>query len=113
MALWSGRFEEGVSEFTQRFGASLPVDKQLYAQDIAGSRAHAAMLAHQGVISQEDADKIDAGLERIKGEIEAGNFPFDINNEDIHMSIESVLTSEIGDAGARRHTGRSLSLIHI
>ena len=52
MALWSGRFEEGVSEFTQRFGASLPVDKQLYAQDIAGSRAHAAMLAHQGVISQ-------------------------------------------------------------
>ena len=73
MALWSGRFEEGVSEFTQRFGASLPVDKQLYAQDIAGSRAHAAMLAHQGVISQEDADKIDAGLERIKGEIEAGN----------------------------------------
>ena len=53
MALWSGRFEEGVSEFTQRFGASLPVDKQLYAQDIAGSRAHAAMLAHQGVISQE------------------------------------------------------------
>ena len=107
MALWSGRFEEGVSEFTQRFGASLPVDKQLYAQDIAGSRAHAAMLAHQGVISQEDADKIDAGLERIKGEIEAGNFPFDINNEDIHMSIESVLTSEIGDAGARLHTGRS------
>ena len=107
MALWSGRFEEGVSEFTQRFGASLPVDKQLYAQDIAGSRAHAAMLAHQGVISQEDADKIDAGLARIKGEIEAGNFPFDINNEDIHMSIESVLTAEIGDAGARLHTGRS------
>ena len=107
MALWSGRFEEGVSEFTQRFGASLPVDKQLYAQDIAGSRAHAAMLAHQGVISQEDASKIDAGLERIKGEIEAGSFPFDINNEDIHMSIESVLTSEIGDAGARLHTGRS------
>ena len=65
------------------------------------------MLAHQGVISQEDADKIDAGLERIKGEIEAGSFPFDINNEDIHMSIESVLTSEIGDAGARLHTGRS------
>ena len=107
MALWSGRFEEGVSEFTQRFGASLPVDKQLYAQDIAGSRAHAAMLAHQGVISQEDADKIDAGLERIKGEIEAGSFPFDINNEDIHMSIESVLTSEIGDAGSRLHPGRS------
>ena len=107
MALWSGRFEKGVSEFTQEFGASLPVDKQLYAQDIAGSRAHAAMLAAQGVISQEDAQAIDAGLESIKQRIEAGDFVFDINNEDIHMSIESVLTQEIGDAGARLHTGRS------
>lgn len=107
MALWSGRFEEGVSEFTQRFGASLPVDKQLYAQDIAGSRAHAAMLAKQGVISADDAAAIDAGLEDIKGRIEAGDFTFDINNEDIHMSVESVLTAEIGDAGARLHTGRS------
>ena len=64
MALWSGRFEEGVSEFTQRFGASLPVDKALYAQDIAGSRAHAHMLAARGVISEEDAAAIDAGLSR-------------------------------------------------
>ena len=107
MALWSGRFEEGVSEFTQRFGASLPVDKQLYAQDIAGSRAHAAMLAAQGVISEEDAASIDAGLAQIKQDIEAGDFQFDINNEDIHMSVESVLTARIGDAGARLHTGRS------
>ena len=107
MALWSGRFEEGVSEFTQRFGASLPVDKQLYAQDIAGSRAHAAMLAAQGVISEEDAAAIDAGLAQIKDDIEAGDFTFDINNEDIHMSVESVLTARIGDAGARLHTGRS------
>ena len=58
MALWSGRFTEGVSEFTQQFGASLPVDKALYAQDIAGSKAHAHMLAAQGVISQEDCDAI-------------------------------------------------------
>ncbi|MEE0845419.1 MAG: argininosuccinate lyase [Eggerthellaceae bacterium] len=107
MALWSGRFTEGVSEFTQEFGASLPVDKALYAQDIAGSKAHARMLAAQGVISQEDADKIQAGLDDIKARIEAGDFEFDINNEDIHMSIESVLTAEIGDAGARLHTGRS------
>ena len=107
MALWSGRFTEGVSEFTQEFGASLPVDKALYAQDIAGSKAHARMLAAQGVISQEDADKIQAGLDDIKVRIEAGDFEFDINNEDIHMSIESVLTAEIGDAGARLHTGRS------
>ncbi len=107
MALWSGRFTEGVSEFTQQFGASLPVDKALYAQDIAGSKAHAHMLAAQGVISQEDCDAIQAGLDRIKDRIEAGEFVFDINNEDIHMSIESVLTAEIGDAGARLHTGRS------
>lgn len=107
MALWSGRFEEGVSAFTQRFGASLPVDKQLYAQDIAGSKAHASMLADQGVISQDDACAIKRGLDEIERSIEAGAFAFDINNEDIHMSIESVLTERIGDAGARLHTGRS------
>ena len=107
MALWSGRFEEGVGAFTQRFGASLPVDKKLYAQDIAGSRAHAAMLAEQGVISSDDALAIDEGLAEIKASIDAGDFEFDINNEDIHMSVESVLTEKIGDAGARLHTGRS------
>ena len=107
MALWSGRFEKGVSEFTQEFGASLPVDKVMYHQDIAGSRAHARMLAAQGVISQEDADAIVAGLSDIEKTIEEGNFIFDINDEDIHMSIEKVLTQNIGDAGARLHTGRS------
>lgn len=107
MALWSGRFEKGVSEFTQEFGASLPVDKAMYHQDIAGSRAHARMLAAQGVISQEDADAIVAGLADIEKIIDAGEFKFDINDEDIHMSIEKVLTQNIGDAGARLHTGRS------
>lgn len=107
MALWSGRFTESVSEFTQRFGASLPVDKALYAQDIAGSTAHARMLAAQGVISQVDAEAIAAGLERIKNRIEADKFVFDINDEDIHMSIERALIADIGDAGARLHTGRS------
>lgn len=107
MALWSGRFEEGVSEFTQEFGASLPVDKAMYKQDIAGSMAHARMLADQGVISHEDAEAITAGLAQIERDIEEGNFVFDINNEDIHMSIEAVLTERIGDAGARLHTGRS------
>lgn len=107
MALWSGRFEEGASELTQRFGASLPVDKQLYKQDIQGSKAHAAMLASVGVISQEDATAIAEGLDGIQRDIEAGAFSFDINNEDIHMSIESELIARIGDAGARLHTGRS------
>ena len=107
MALWSGRFEKGVSEFTQEFGASLPVDKAMYHQDIAGSRAHARMLAAQGVISEKDAEDIVAGLADIEKTIEEGNFTFDINDEDIHMSVEKVLTQNIGDAGARLHTGRS------
>ena len=107
MALWSGRFTENVSEFTQRFGASLPVDKALYAQDIAGSKAHAKMLVTVGVISEDDAQQIAAGLDRVKADIESGDFTFDINDEDIHMSMEKALTAEIGDAGARLHTGRS------
>ena len=107
MALWSGRFEEGVSEFTQEYGASLPVDKAMYKQDIAGSKAHATMLAAQGVISQEDAQAICAGLDEIERTIDVGEFVFDINDEDIHMAIEKVLTANIGEAGARLHTGRS------
>ncbi len=75
MALWSGRFTENVSEFTQRFGASLPVDKALYAQDIAGSKAHAAMLAKAGVIAQVDADAIAGGLGHVQERIEAGSSP--------------------------------------
>ncbi len=107
MALWSGRFTQDVSEFTQRFGASLPVDKALYAQDIAGSQAHARMLAARGVISDVDAAAIVQGLDDIKASIEAGEFVFDINDEDIHMSIERELIARIGEAGARLHTGRS------
>ena len=96
MALWSGRFTEDVSEFTQRFGASLPVDKQLYAQDIAGSKAHARMLGVQGIIPADDVEAICAGLDRIQARIEADDFPFDINDEDIHMSIEKALIEDIG-----------------
>ncbi len=107
MALWGGRFEKGVAEVTQEFGASLPVDKHLYRQDIAGSKAHAKMLAAQGIISNEDAEQIRAGLDAICADIDAGNFTFDINDEDIHMSIESELTRRIGEAGKRLHTGRS------
>lgn len=107
MALWSGRFEQGVSEFTQRFGASLPIDKVMYKQDIAGSRAHSAMLAKHGIISSDDAQKISEGLAKIEQAIDEGNFEFDINDEDIHMAIEKCLTEDIGTAGARLHTGRS------
>ena len=107
MALWGGRFEAGVAEVTQEFGASLPVDKHLYKQDIAGSKAHAKMLAAQGIISAEDEQAISEGLIGIEQDIDAGNFTFDINDEDIHMSIESELTRRIGEAGKRLHTGRS------
>ncbi len=107
MALWGGRFEGSVATSTQEFGASLPVDRALYKQDIAGSKAHATMLAHQGIISSEDADEICAGLDAIEADIDAGNFVFDIDDEDIHMAIESELTRRIGEAGGRLHTGRS------
>ena len=107
MALWDGRFEEGAARSTQAFGASLPVDKALYKQDIAGSRAHARMLAAQGIISEEDAEVICDGLENIEHDIDAGNFTFDIADEDIHMAIEAELTRRIGEAGGRLHTGRS------
>ena len=107
MALWGGRFEQGVDEFTQEFGASLEVDKNMAQQDVAGSIAHATMLAAQGVISDEDRDAIVAGLRQISAEIEAGTFPWDVNDEDVHMAIEKVLTQRIGAAGGRLHTGRS------
>lgn len=106
--LWAGRFSAAPTGELERFGASLPFDKRMWRQDIRGSKAHAAMLAHQGVISQQDADAIRAGLDDIAGQIERGEFTFDIDrDEDIHMAIERVLTENIGPAGGRLHTGRS------
>ena len=106
--LWGGRFSAAPTGELERFGASLPFDKRMWRQDIRGSKAHAAMLAHQGVISQEDADAIRAGLDDIAAQIERGEFTFDVDrDEDIHMAIERVLTAHIGAAGGRLHTGRS------
>ncbi|NLG11026.1 MAG: argininosuccinate lyase [Coriobacteriaceae bacterium] len=107
MPLWGGRFEKTPAAALQEFGASLPVDKRLWAQDIAGSQAHARMLAAQGVLSQQDAELIVTGLDTIAKQITDGDFDFDIVDEDIHMSIERALTEAIGDAGRRLHTGRS------
>ena len=107
MALWGGRFEKGVDQFTQEFGASLEVDKNMAAHDIAGSRAHARMLAEQGIISAEDQAAIDAGLADIASQIEEGTFAWDVNDEDVHMAVEGALTRAIGAAGGRLHTGRS------
>jgi len=104
---WGGRFEATPGEFQQVFGASLGVDKRLYAEDIAGSIAHARMLAKQGVISAADAGAIEEGLSAILADIEAGSFVFDPADEDVHMAVEGELTRRIGDAGKRLHTGRS------
>jgi argininosuccinate lyase len=104
---WGGRFERTPAKFLADFGNSLPVDKRLWAEDIAGSIAHARMLAAQGVISANDADAIEAGLLEIHSEIEAGSFEWNLADEDVHMAIERVLTERIGPAGARLHTGRS------
>ena len=105
--LWGGRFTKNESQSALEFNASIDFDKRLYRQDIAGSRAHAAMLARCGIISQEDADAIDKGLEGILHDIEDGKIEFTIDNEDIHMNIESILTERIGQPGKRLHTARS------
>jgi argininosuccinate lyase len=104
---WSGRFERTPERFQQRFGASLPVDRRLYAEDIAGSIAHARMLGAQGVLSEKDVEAIVRGLTRIREDIEAGRLEFDVASEDIHMAIEQELTRRIGEAGKRLHTARS------
>jgi argininosuccinate lyase len=104
---WGGRFERTPGRFLQEFGASLPVDKRMWAEDIRGSIAHARMLAKQGVIAEADADAIEAGLSEIFRDIKAGTFEWHIEDEDVHMAIERVLTERIGVAGARLHTGRS------
>ena len=91
----------------QEINASIGFDQKLWRQDIRGSLAHAAMLAHIGLISGEDKDAIQAGLETIAAEIEAGRFPFSADLEDIHMNIEARLTDRIGEAGKRLHTARS------
>jgi argininosuccinate lyase len=107
MALWSGRFTQQTDSLVQKFSESISYDRRLYPFDIQGSQAHAKMLAKQGIISQDDADKIVAGLNDIKKDIDDGNFDFSIALEDIHMNIESRLTERIGQPGARLHTGRS------
>ena len=105
--MWGGRFAAGNDALMQGFNASIGFDKSLYAQDIAGSRAHAAMLADAGVLTREDAAAIDDGLKRIAGEIERGEFAFRAELEDIHMNVEARLTELIGPAAGRLHTARS------
>ena len=104
---WGGRFAAGPSIIMQEINASIGFDRKMWRQDIKGSLAHAAMLAKLGILSADDEAAIKTGLAAIAVEIDAGNFAFDTNLEDIHMNIEARLTDRIGDAGRRLHTGRS------
>ncbi len=104
---WGGRFGGGPAEIMRRINASIDFDKRLYAEDIAGSKAHCAMLVAQNILSPEDGDLITAGLEQIKSEIDSGSFVFSAEREDIHMNIEARLAELIGPVAGRLHTGRS------
>ncbi len=106
-AMWGGRFAKSTDEMINEFQASIGFDKRMYHEDIAGSIAHARMLARCGIISEEDAKAIIAGLKGILADIEAGKFDFSVDLEDIHMNIEKRLTEAIGEAGGRLHTARS------
>ena len=105
--LWGGRFTEATDEFVEQFNASVGFDKRLFKQDIQGSRAHAEMLAHIGILNSNDCDKLLKALDTIEAEIEAGDFEWKTELEDVHMNIEARLTELVGEAGKRIHTGRS------
>jgi len=105
--LWGGRFSEATDAFVEEFTASVNFDRRLYAQDIAGSIAHATMLAAVGVLTQAEADAINAGLQEIRAEIEAGAFEWSVAREDVHMNVEARLIEKIGETGKKLHTGRS------
>jgi argininosuccinate lyase len=104
---WSALFSEPMSELVQRYTASIEFDKRLWRADIAGSLAHAEMLAAQGVIGAQDLADIQRGMAQIRSEIESGAFEWKLALEDVHLNIEARLTQIVGDAGKRLHTGRS------
>ena len=107
MKLWSGRFDKNTDALVDELNASIGFDFRMYRQDVQGSLAHSAMLARQGIISNEDAALIAEGLKAILADIEEGKLSFGNDVEDVHMAIEGELTKRIGDAGKRLHTARS------
>ncbi|MCV2867154.1 argininosuccinate lyase [Defluviimonas sp. WL0002] len=106
-AMWGGRFAAGPDAIMEAINASIGFDQRLYAQDIRGSRAHAAMLAAQGIITSKDAEAIGEGLLTVLSEIEGGSFAFSTALEDIHMNVEARLKEVIGEPAGRVHTARS------
>ena len=106
-SLWSGRFEKDMDDIVKQFNASIGFDQRMYNEDIDGSIAHVTMLGEQGIVSMEEKDIIIKGLEDIREEIASGITVFDVNDEDIHMGIESRLIARTGDVGKKLHTARS------
>ncbi len=104
---WAGRFSEPVSELVKRYTASVDFDRRMWRQDIRGSLAHARMLAKQGIIADADLADIERGMQQVWEEIESGRFEWSLDLEDVHLNIEKRLTTLVGDAGKRLHTGRS------
>ena len=104
---WSALFSEPVDELVQRYTASVGFDRRLWRADIAGSLAHARMLAAQGIVDAQDLADIERGMAQIAREIEAGSFEWKLELEDVHLNVEARLTQLVGDAGKRLHTGRS------
>ncbi|RBP53440.1 argininosuccinate lyase [Arenicella xantha] len=104
---WGGRFTEATNALVEAFTESVSFDARLYRQDIQGSLAHSKMLAKIGIITNQEAEQIHAGLHRIRDQIDAGEFEWSTELEDVHMNIEARLTEDIGDAGKKLHTGRS------
>ncbi len=104
---WAGRFTEPTDAFVEAFTASIGFDQRLYRHDIAGSRAHAQMLSHIGVLTEAECQQILQGLDQVQAEIESGQLQWSVALEDVHMNIEARLTALIGDAGKKLHTGRS------
>ncbi len=104
---WAGRFDEPMSDLLKRYNASVNFDKRMWRQDIRGSLAHAKMLVKQNIISAEDGEKIQNGMQQIIKEIESGEFQWSLDLEDVHFNIESRLIALVGDAGKRLHTARS------
>ncbi len=105
--MWGGRFRQGTAALVEEYTESVSFDRLLYAQDIAGSTAHARMLGRQGILTEAEAETIAAGLAKVKDEIENGQFVWKRELEDVHMNIESRLTELVGDVGKKLHTGRS------
>lgn len=104
---WGGRFTQATDSFVEQFTESVSYDQRLYHYDIMGSLAHVRMLAHTGILTEAESQQIRAGLEKIEAQIEAGQFQWQTQLEDVHMNIEAALVAEIGEVGKKLHTGRS------